>query len=123
MGTQGSVAAVDALNPLGPCHGPVVVRFVRQGGNDPGSATPPGRHSTCKEGSMRIPLDPATLDPVARELLHHLARVEQAATHLLSRPAPGDTQTTRRQAIALRQQVQELLEVVDAYATGLTEDG
>ena len=72
---------------------------------------------------MCIPLDPATLDPVARELLHHLAGVEQAATHLLSRPAPGATQMTRRQAIALRQQVQELLEVVDACATGLTEEG
>ena len=72
---------------------------------------------------MCIPLDPATLDPVARELLHHLAGVEQAATHLLSRPVPGDTQTTRRQAIALRQQVQDLLEVVDAFAAGLTEDG
>ena len=72
---------------------------------------------------MGIPIDPATLDPVARELLHHLAGVEQAATHLLSRPVPGDTQTTRRQAIVLRQQVQELLEVVDAYATGLMEEG
>ena len=123
MGTHGGVAAVDALNPLGPCHVPVVVRFVRQGGNDPGPATPPGRHLTCKEGSMCIPIDPATLDPVARELLHHLAGVEQAATYLLSRPAPGDTQTTRRQTIALRQQVQDLLEVVDAFAAGLTEDG
>ena len=123
MGTPGIVAAIDALHPLGPCHVPVVVRFVRQGGNDPGPATPPGPHLTCKEGSMCTPLDPATLDPVARELLHHLAGVEQAATHLLSRPVPGDTQTTRRQAIALCQQVQELLEVVDAYAIGLTEEG
>ena len=80
------------------------------------------RDRTLEEEPMCVPVDAATLDPVARELLYHIASVERAASEVLRCDASKDSRTARRRTIDLRHSILELLEVVDAYALALDEE-